>query len=153
MDNYREWLRNEFAAQGHTLTGKLEAEMNIEDVSSNDPHFQMFMLDYGFIVNEGVPPENIVINETVLNGLTQWAMLRFGVGEKEARIIAGRVAGAHKKFGMPTPGSFNFTTTGNRTMFIEDTQAKRLDTVINETTEELQWNVLDLFNEFPSQTI
>ena len=55
-----------------------------------------------------------------IQGLKNFAKLRFRVGEKQALGIAFAIANKQIREGMPTRGSYAFTKTGMRTMFIEE---------------------------------
>ena len=120
-----EAVKMEYAAQGHKLTGALidSIEYQVRKTATGAA-VEGIMLDYGIPVNTGVTAERIPYDPTrrtgaktskYIAGLQLFAQLRFRVGKKEALSIAFAIARKHKKQGMPTRGSRQFSKTGRRT--------------------------------------
>ena len=116
-------LREEFAAQGHTLTGKLEESIVSNIVTEGDTvTLQGFAVYYEEFVNDGVPASKIPYSgnsgaggeSQYIQALIGYAKLRFGVGDKEATSIAFAIAHKHMKEGMPTASSAQYSKTGER---------------------------------------
>ena len=122
-------IQNQFALQGHRLTGKLNA--SIEDIVTltvTGAKIQIVMLDYGIIQNNGVAASRIPYNPAArtgagksqyIEGLKNFARLRFGLSGKDALSAAFAIAKKQAREGIPTRGSFRFSKTGRRTGAIE----------------------------------
>jgi hypothetical protein len=102
-------VKQAFIMQGRTLTGAL---VNSIDYSVNatvtSAFIEFTLLDYGMILNYGVPPNRIPFSpgsgaksSKYIDGLKMYAKLRFNANDKEAERIAFAIAHKHKKFGMP----------------------------------------------------
>jgi hypothetical protein len=102
-------VKQAFIIQGRSLTGAL---VNSIDYSVNATVTSAFveftLLDYGMILNYGVPPNKIPFSpgsgaksSKYIDGLKMYAKLRFNANDKEAERIAFAIARKHKKFGMP----------------------------------------------------
>ncbi len=125
-----EYVKNEYAAQGHTLTGALidSIEAKVKE-SPTGAIIEGYLLEYGVPVNTGVPAANIPYNPSrrsgaktsnYIAGLQLFAELRFRVSKKEALRIAFAIARKHKQQGMPTASSKRYSKTGKRTGAIQD---------------------------------
>jgi hypothetical protein len=95
--------------QGRSLTGRLlnSIDYNVK-ATINSAFIEFTLLDYGMILNYGVPPSRIPYSEgsgakgsKYIDGLKAYAKLRFHVNDKTALSIAFAIARKHKKFGMP----------------------------------------------------
>jgi hypothetical protein len=123
-------LRQFLIIQGHQLTGKLADSIEYKVVIQADSlKVQFYMEQYGIFVNEGVSADRIpyTIGESrgktskYIQGLAYYAKKRFMVvSDKEALSIAFAIAHNHKKYGMPTPKSYQFSNNGYRTEFAEN---------------------------------
>lgn len=106
-------LKKELRAQGHYLTGALEQSIQSQQISSgNKSVIEMSALDYADDLFEGVPPEHI--DESNIAGLIKYAEKRFGYSGKQAIKAAVAIARKHRKEGMPTKNSYNYSSTGER---------------------------------------
>jgi hypothetical protein len=75
-----------------------------------------------------------------IQGLIKYAQQRFGASGKEAVSIAFAIAKKHKKEGMPTQGSYAFSSTGERKHFFEivfDVLNDHIDMVVSEGIDEI----------------
>lgn len=129
-----ELLREEFEAQGHTMTNKL-----IEDIEYK-VRFEIetiiiegAMYPYGSILNAGVKPGKVPFSGTGKKGgvslyikaLQKYAMLRMNIGDdREALGVAFAIAHTQRREGMPTYDSYRFSSTGKRMDWIEEALRK-----------------------------
>jgi hypothetical protein len=125
----KEALAEEWIAQGHQMTGKaistmeMETEQTIERLSLSG-----YMLQYAVILNSGVKAANIPYSRgsgaktsKYIDGLIDYVKKRMNISnEQKAKSIAFAIATEQKKFGMPTTGSFKFSSTGKRTDWITE---------------------------------
>lgn len=148
-------LKQELRDQGHYLTGRLENSIAPKiSEGKNDVSLEITAEDYIDDVNEGIPGNHIDVTDlSYIAGLTQYVKLRFGVqNEKKATRIAFAIAAKHRKEGMPTRNSYQFSKTGERLQAIEisyDSHArenenlieasfdKELDTLIDKTFDQM----------------
>ena len=106
-------LKKELRAQGHFLTGALERSIVSKQTSSSGKTvIEMEALDYADDLFEGIPPEHI--DQADIAGLTKYAEKRFGLSGKQAIKAAVAIARKHRKEGMPTKNSYQFSSTGER---------------------------------------
>lgn len=121
-------IRDQIRLQGHNLTGSLSKSVEAKQVITSDGVLLQFLMnEYGVPLNQGVKASRIPYGKYTgakvskyIQGLKNFAKLRFRVGEKQALGIAFAIANKQIKEGMPTRGSYAFTKTGMRTMFIEE---------------------------------
>lgn len=150
----KEALASEFSAQGHTLTGAAERGIEItSDRSDIDLLIEVLAPFYVKFVNQGVKSGNIPYSgrtgaggkSAYITALTDYAKKRMGVSDKEARSIAFAIAETHRKEGMPTRGSFSFSSTGDRLGFV--------DRVVENMDEQINKLALDLYDGFMETSI
>jgi hypothetical protein len=127
VDLIKQALAEEFEAQGHKLTGKTIASIT-QQIQKSD--IELIIEFYGSgvnaIVNKGVSADRIPFqrgsgagSSLYIDALTEYAKKRMGAYGKEARSIAFAIAQTHKKEGMPTRGSYRFSSTGERLAFVD----------------------------------
>ena len=147
-----ESLYAEWAAQGHAMKKNIDVGFETDE-GANYFELSAFVPPYVAILNRGVEPSRIPFSpgsgagrSLYIEGLTNYAMKRMGLRGKEALSVAFAIARTHKKEGMPTRGSYSFSSTGKRTGFTEDYIEKHqadienfsfslFDEVINSTIE------------------
>jgi hypothetical protein len=120
-------FKKQIQLQGHSLTGELEASFEASFIRFGlTDVIAISFNDYGVPLDTGVSAERIPFqsgsgNKTSLyiDGLKRFAKLRFGVSDREAQSIAFAIAKKHKKEGMPTKNSYNFSKNGSRTNWID----------------------------------
>jgi hypothetical protein len=151
IDHYLELdLKKELRAQGHYLTGALEASINSKQITSGGKSvIEMEAVDYADDLFEGVPPEHI--DESDIAGLTKYAEKRFGLSGKAAIKAAVAIARKHRKEGNPTKNSYQFSSTGERLFanleaynkneaeyanFLETGVSSEIDQFINKTFDQ-----------------
>lgn len=112
-------LQQELRDQGHYLTGTLERSMkNFQTENGVKVDSEVVALDYLKKLDEGVP--GYQIDESDIAGLTRYAQLRFGKTGKAAVKAAIAIARAHRREGMPTKNSYQFSKNGERLDAIEN---------------------------------
>ena len=102
-------VKQAFVMQGRTLTGALVNSIDYSvNATVNSAFIEFTLLDYGMILNYGVPANRIPFSpgsgaksSKYIDGLKMYAKLRFNANDKEAERIAFAIARKHKKFGMP----------------------------------------------------
>jgi hypothetical protein len=134
MKELQEALREELAAQGHNLTGRLSDSIEF-DVSSDGKEIvgQMFFNDYGVYVNVGVTADRIPFGggrgnggkSAYIQGLIEFWENR-GLSGREAVGAAFATAHVHKREGMPSRASYQYSRTGERLGFVQDALEPRI---------------------------
>lgn len=117
----------EWKAQGHNLTGRAIQELETRIVErGNDTVIEGYVIDYMANINSGVPASRIPYSpgsgarsSQYIAGLISYVQKRMGKSQREAQSIAFAIASRHKREGMPSKASARFSSTGNRTGFIE----------------------------------
>jgi hypothetical protein len=117
-----------YMEQGHNLTGKGAASIRAETTSTgNTTTVSIYAADYVYTLNRGVPasripytPNSGATTSKFIDGLKNYAKLRFGLGDKEALSVAFQIARKQKAQGMPTIASQRFSKTGKRTGFVNE---------------------------------
>ena len=122
---FASWLTDkikiEHSRQGHTLTGEAERTLTYQIERKSDlVVISVWGKKYMIKTNRGVKAENVDSWENSKLGLENYSKLRFKVGDKESKRIAYLIWRKHKKEGMPTKSSYQFSSTGKRTEYIED---------------------------------
>jgi len=123
-------LLKEWIAQGHYMSGKIieEAEFVTETVA-NTLRMDLYMYGYGAIIETGTPASKIPYSgrsgsggtSKYIQALIGYVEKRMNISDlKKAKSIAFAIAETQKKEGMPTRGSFSYTTTGKRTGWIQE---------------------------------
>lgn len=141
-------LRQSFADQGHNLTGKGAASINaVITKEGDDVRIKVFALSYVAITDQGVHANRIPYGgaksgaktSKYIQGLTEYAKIRFNANSDEALRIAFAIAAKHKREGMPTLSSRRFSK-GNRTGFVKE----GYDLVRNEIVKMVGDNQLEI---------
>jgi hypothetical protein len=134
--------------QGHKMTGALNDSIEYKvNATMDSVMLEFLMLDYGMIQNFGVTPERIPFNpgsgaksSKYIDGLKRFAKIKLGKNDKEAERVAFAIAYKQKQEGMPTRGSYKYSSTGKRTGAVLDALKDSEDEVqklINKAFEEL----------------
>jgi hypothetical protein len=125
----KEALLNEWKAQGHYINGKIVEEMDFlieRDLGRTAIIGKMYA--YGVYQDAGVQAANIPFSpgsgakrSRYIDGLVRFVQQRMAVSTlKEAKSIAFAIAHTQKREGMPTGGSFQYSSTGKRTEWVSD---------------------------------
>jgi hypothetical protein len=151
----------EWRDQGHDLTKKVEntAKTTIKqliDVVRIEGELEY----YARFVNTGVPASKIPYSlpsgrggtSKYIQGLIAYATKR---GMDNPKSAAFAIAATHKKEGMPSKGSYSFSSTGSRTSFVEDAFKDilpELDILIaQESSKELTEKLDEIFIKIDNQ--
>ena len=137
MEDLRKRLIAELQQQGHSLTGALAKSIAYEiKEDASGVTAIMTALDYGLVLEFGVPANRIPYGgkgggrgtSKYIQGLVRFFTLR-GLGSREALGAAFATAKKHKKEGMPSRGSYAFSSNGRRTGFVKNTLEQYLPTL------------------------
>ena len=136
-------ISDEWIKQGHDLTGKFRDSMTYDTTEDTINIYDTTERGYGAILNKGVPADRIPFNpgsgantSKYIQGLVRYAKLRMGASDKQALGIAFAIAHKHIKEGMPTESSKQYSSTGKRIEFVEDS-IQVIDKMIEEKIGEL----------------
>jgi hypothetical protein len=141
-------VKKAFIMQGHKMTGALNDSIEYKvNATMDSVMLEFLMLDYGMIQNFGIAPEKIPFNpgsgaksSKYIDGLKRFAKIKLGKNDKEAERVAFAIAYKQKQEGMPTRGSYKYSSTGKRTGAVLDALKDSEDEVqklINKAFEEL----------------
>ena len=125
----RRELLKEWTAQGHYMNGKVvnEAEFVIE-ATMNTIRMDLFVPIHGAFMETGTPAEKIPYSgRSGRGGTSKYIQALMGYVQKRMAIsdmarqksIAFAIAETQRKEGMPTKGSYQFSTTGKRTEWLQ----------------------------------
>ena len=128
LDKIADAGRLELSAQGHKATGRGIASIEARVTGTADAlRGQILANDYLIPVDTGVPRGRIPYSRgsgartsLYIQGLISWAgVVRPGLSEAERKSFAFAVANVHKQQGMPSRGSYAFSSNGRRKDWIE----------------------------------
>jgi len=125
---FREKLREELKAQGHSNTGKLEKSIAYDiELKAEKIIVSLFMNTYGIFVDTGVKSSRIPYSgRTGLGGRSKYidGLISYfrtkGLNERDAKGAAFATANKHKQEGMPTRNSYRYSSNGRRTGFVNE---------------------------------
>lgn len=146
MEALRKRLIAELQAQGHRLTGALEKSIAYEiRQSPGRITAVMTAADYGLIIEFGVPANRIPYGgrtgrggvSKYIQGLVRFFELR-GLSGREALGAAFATATKHKREGMPSRGSYAFSSNGRRTGFVRNTLQQYLPELTRNLNDDAQ---------------
>lgn len=135
-------LRSQLEQQGHRLSGKLSNSIEFEISASGDEVLgKMYAEDYSGVLEFGVKPARVPYSgnggkggtSLYIQGLISFWEQR-GLSGREAIGAAFATAKVHAREGMPSRGSFKYSSTGERTGFIRTT----IDTNMDKITQVIQ---------------
>ena len=120
----------ELAAQGHKASGKGINSLS-SDITKSDLELLVGVImaeDYLLIVDEGVKASSVPFagrgsggTSQYIQGLMDWAdIIKPGLATRERINFVFAVANTQRRTGIPTPGSFRFSSNGRRTNWIEE---------------------------------
>ena len=132
-------VKQAFIIQGRSLTGALVNSIDYSvNATVNSAFIEFTLLDYGMILNYGVPADRIPYSpgsgaksSKYIDGLKLYAKLRFNANDKEAERIAFAIARKHKKFGMPLDGKIGAVQNG-----LDDSK-QEVEELINEALTQV----------------
>ena len=144
-------LRAELVAQGHHLTGALEASINaVTSARGSTDTLEGFSLYYAQFVNKGFPASSATFKQVPF--LVRYFQER-GLDPKEAVSAAFATVKTWMVQGMPTSASRVFSETGKRTDFIEETFTKHAAEIDEFILRKVDDYIEQLFQQEKSETI
>jgi hypothetical protein len=146
-----EVLLNEWEAQGHSMGGKIVKDIEYKvKQETNKLILSGFMYPYGNIIAAGTPEHKIPYSgrtgrggtSLYIQALQRYVKAKMNIDdEKKSLSIAFAIATSQKKYGMPTPRSYSFSSTGKRRDWIEEAFKKNQDR-IGEAISEMAFDVI-----------
>jgi len=145
LEQLKEYIKkrfaDEFAAQGHHLTGAAEESVSFnEAINDNRRSLEVLANYYVVYVDKGVKPSEIKspYAPARIDGLTRYWKMRRGLNDKDAKRAAYATATKHAQEGMPTRNSERYSSTGKRTGFtLAMTGSKDIDKMGELIREEI----------------
>ena len=145
-------LRTNFTLQGHKLTGTLNSSIvAMSKITDTGALIQVIAEEYAEFVNNGVAASRIPFGKSTgaktskyIQALAQYAKLRFLADDKSALSIAFAIAKKHKKEGMPTRGSFVFSSNGRRVGAIDDAIEETLKNIESQLASNIEVEIQKL---------
>ena len=119
-------LGQELTEQGHNLSGELIKSLEYQ-VRENAKGITISFLssEYGEYVNRGVAADRVPFGggrggtSKYIQGLIRFVERRMNLKGKEATSVAFAIARSHKREGMPTRGSYQYSRNGRRTGWVD----------------------------------
>ncbi len=152
LESYiKELLMREWVDQGHFMDGRVVNEMELkisETVSGFEAAGMMF--PYASYMEYGVEASRIPFSgrsgrggkSRYIEALTSYVQRRMAITDlKEAKSVAFAIAHTHKKEGMPSLRSKEYSKTGKRTGWVTETLANNADQ-LGSFIEKLMGDVL-----------
>lgn len=154
MQTVQAAIRQEAKAQGHHLSGNLDESIEFEiigDENSGNLLGRMYAADYSGYLEFGVSADRIPYTPggRGKGGTSKYiqALISFfeqrGLSDREATGAAFATATVHAREGMPTSGSKQHSTTGERLGFIKTAVGKSNDELAN-IIEEKYGKVIEI---------
>jgi hypothetical protein len=131
-------LMREWKAQGHFMNGKIVEDIEYElNQSFGSLELIGKMYAYGTYQETGVEASNIPFSpgsgakrSKYIEGLMRFVEKRMAITDlRTKKSVAFAIAHTQKKEGMPTRGSFAFSSTGKRTGWINDAFEKNIGSI------------------------
>ena len=145
-------LINESAAQGHYLTGALDASLSADIIKNGKTDtLEGTAAYYSQFVNNGFPAESASMKQFPF--VVNYWKLR-GLSDNEAkRAAAATIRIWMKQGGMPTAASARFSQTGSRTNMIQNAFIGSKTEIDQYMKSALDFAVNEKFHETKSETI
>ena len=155
-DVLNEALMEEFEAQGHKMTGKLIQDIEYVVKTEVDRlTISGYMYPYANYLAAGVKADKVPFSprglgfkasgagtSLYIKALQNYAKQRMGISDEQKSLsVAFAIATTQKKYGMPTPASTFYSSTGQRTDFISEAFKKNEDN-ITEVVQQMAFNML-----------
>lgn len=145
----REVLLDEWEQQGHSMGGTVVKDIEFKIEQTPDTLTLLgLMYPYANIIAAGVKASRIPFGGTKPRGqgtggtslyieaLKLWVKQRMEIeDDKKSLSIAFAIAKTQKKEGMPTVGSYKYSSTGKRTEWIGESLSKNEDRLVNSIAE------------------
>ena len=136
----------EFVNQGHSLTGAFEQSIEYNTIEEIDSLTQQVLVNfYGSFLDNGVSSSQIKYPyaSARIDALTRYATLRIGLQGKEARSAAFAIATNHKKHGMPSHGSYQYSKNSRRTAWVDNVLSESAS-MIEKFANELSDSIIEI---------
>jgi hypothetical protein len=144
-------LQEQWTAQGHAMTSSIIEQIEYEVKKETDwLVLKGFMPKYGPIIAAGTKASRIPFSgrtgkggtSKYIQALQSYVQQRMNISdEKKSLSVAFAIAHSQKKHGMPTPGSYSFSSTGKRTEWIGE--ALKSDK-LTEAVREMMYGYLSM---------
>ena len=151
-----EVLMNEWEAQGHSMGGNVVKTIKyVVKQTANEMTIEGYMYPYGSINAAGVKANKIPFSGTKPRGqgggtslyiqaLQKYVQARMGINDdKKSLGIAFAIAKTQKREGMPTKGSYAYSSTGKRTEWIGEALSKNEEKIL-ESIREMCYELLSV---------
>jgi hypothetical protein len=154
-DLLKDELARELIGQGHRATGRLASsiEYNVT-VYANSLALEISYLEYGRYVETGVRADRIPYGKKTgaktskyIQALIEWVKIKGIASGLEATGMAFGIARKHKQEGMPTRGSYLFSSNGRRKGFqsyVVNNNAAKIDSILQDGLEATVLAQLDI---------
>jgi hypothetical protein len=148
-------VKKELRLQGHYATGELEDSMKGYDAElKNENLLQAYALMYIQELEFGVPAAKIKLSESEFQNLRKWTKVKgLATNEAEATQIAAAIVRTWKREGKPSPGSREFSQTGDVLGAIKTTFDKNEELFSDLILDEVADEVDKRFSQLKSETI
>lgn len=144
-------IRQESQAQGHTLTGTMEASLTAEHTTiMGEEILEGQAVNYTSLVNDGFPASSASMKQFPF--VVKYFELR-GLQEEEAKRAAAATIRVWMKEGMSTKASARFSKTGKRQQMIENAFENANDELKSYMNASLDKAVNVLFKREKSETL
>lgn len=153
-----EEIKTELKDQGHVHTGKLiNSVKGTTSINGDEVSLDVSMLDYHQFVEHGVKASRIPFGggrsgkkrSKYIEALITYFRQK-GKSEKKSKAAAFATAHTHKREGMPTRGSYQYSSNQRRTKFIDESTkiSKTIDRVGEEILETTEHEANLFFDHF-----
>ncbi|MEP7197261.1 MAG: hypothetical protein ABI851_12135 [Saprospiraceae bacterium] len=154
-------LKGEIIDQGHVLTGTLRDSIEQTGIHAANGSIEAFVSleSYYGILDQGVKSNRIPYergsgrkSSKYIDGLIKFWMIKKGLSHSEAKSAAFALANKHKKEGMPTQSSWQYSKNGRRLEFFTRTLDSNLnydkfEETIQNQLEEVSNDILNVFEK------
>jgi hypothetical protein len=152
-------VKNELEAQGHKMDGSLINSIKYEvKVEAKKAIIDYSFLEYGMVLNYGVKPNRIPYRQgsgaktsKFIDGLINFAKKKLFKSGKDAESTAFAIAKKMKAEGMPTSGSYKYSTNGRRLNWIgeglKEANPKVVETINKVYSEVINGIMIQAFAE------
>lgn len=147
-------IAEQFALQGHTLTGAAERSLSFTlNAQANNVSIEGKAVEYMADLNEFTPPEHIEFSAESRREMTAYVEKRMGYTGVRAEQVAVMILNKQKKEGRPTKASSQYSANGERIGFIEDANTdpgNRTDEIIDHGIDDMMEHY---FSKQKSETV
>lgn len=144
-------LKSELRAQGHYNTGKLDQSIEGKVGSSKNKDILIGTAPYyALVLHHGFGPESASFKQVPF--LTRYFLSK-GYSDKDAKSFAFATVKKWMVTGMPTPGSFAYSTNGERLNVVSIVKLAVNSKVNSTMSNGLDKIINQKFNETKSETI